>query len=111
MCSIFSRFIFFSKIVDWNFNERKIWKKGFCNHGELRVFYKALIQYQNPESKKLILKNIKSYKVSIRETHSRLLLIALYKYNYEYFNDIVEKINFDEYEKNNLRNDFQVMMD
>lgn len=101
---------FFKYLVYWHIKEiEKI--NGFDN-SKIRVFYKALVQYQTLETKQLMLKSIYNSMGNGKTIHNKYLWIALIKYPFEYFDDVKSQIILDKVDIDQLKMfDYEIKVD
>lgn len=76
---------------------------------ELFLLYAALVQYQNLESKKLIIKTLKNVPKDVMEDHHGYLWLALTQYPHPIYKDIKKSIKLDKWTKRDLINELEYM--
>jgi hypothetical protein len=92
--------VFYKYLLDWH--KKEIEKRSGFNYPKIRVFYKALVQYQIPQSIQIMETSMKKSKGFGKKTHNKYMWIALEKYNYDYFNDIKSQIKLEDFDKEEL---------
>ncbi len=85
-----------------NIHLTQIKKTGNFNYRLIKELYQAIVQYQNIESRKLLVLTLNDATESAMRYHKKHIWIALKKYPNTIYDGIVEKLNFSEYELKNL---------
>lgn len=91
---------FFKYLVDWH--SKEIERKSGFNYPKIRVFYKALVQYETQETIEMLLASINETKGFCKKTHNKYIMIALLKYDKPYFDSVkaqlkVNKVDLEEF--------------
>mgnify|MGYP002467744725 CR=1 FL=1 len=91
---------------------KKVLKQNTLESGrsqELFLLYVALVQYQNLESKKLIINTLKNVPKDELEDHQGYLWLAFTQYPYPIYKDIKKSIKLDNWTKRDLINELEYM--
>lgn len=72
-------------------------------HVKIRLLYKALAQYKNPETKILFVKTLESENIYVKRNHIPYLWLALYIYKDDYFKDIFAQIKINKWDLHELQ--------
>ncbi|MBJ2176517.1 hypothetical protein JBL43_19875 [Aureibaculum sp. A20] len=85
-----------------NIHLKQIKKSGSFNYRLIKELYQALVQYKNPESRELLDLTLNQATKSAMKYHKEYIWVALKKYPDKIYDGIIEKMNYSEYELNNL---------